>query len=474
METVQIISEGISVVITSVGAILLLCAWLLAVGYGFQRRILWGLLLLFIPYFLVVFAFVDKEHRRSWLSLLGIGSGIIIVGSLFESSIFLALLATVAIVILAYLMRNKLTNLNIGFSTIAPQEAISAGIVLNTRRFDAVTKRYSKILDQVPGGVNSRLAMKSFGDTNQINDVSNFHDKHFAKMINEHSGSIVKSIDWNDERISMFKTLMYRKHNVQPALGVALLLYVAEEREYKNYSSQFSEILPKTPDRLMQEVVLHDIYNGISSPRVDNIERLMLENGAKKTNTLAIERSYKSTKEAIKLQHFEKSLGIDNDKPFVSIEDDIRTTRQYARINSNLSEFLDVNPDGFVIVNNDFVRESRLDRHYRANFSYTLSRAFSGHCCKCGEGMGQLEFDHFWLPKSKGGNFLMRSVDGLYVNNCIPLCRSCNASKGARDYRDFFDEDELIDIVQTSQSINKHINMEMVDFHDSDFKMRAY
>ena len=52
--------------------------------------------------------------------------------------------------------------------------------------------------------------------------------------------------------------------------------------------------------------------------------------------------------------------------------------------------------------------------------------------------MGALQFDHFWFPKSAGGNFLMRSLDGIYVNNCIPLCGSCNASKGKRDFRDFF------------------------------------
>jgi 5-methylcytosine-specific restriction endonuclease McrA len=292
-------------------------------------------------------------------------------------------------------------------------------------------------------------------------------------MIVDHNKSIPRSFDWNDERLIMYRTLMHRKYGIQSALAYALLFYVTEEKEYESYYYQFRELFPITNDNLIREVVLHDIYNGTTS-RTDDIERLIQDNGAEKTNTYSINRSYEATKEAIKLQHFENSLAIHDDKPFVSIEDDIRTSHHYSRISSKLSEHLDLDLDNYVVNEKDFIRESRLDRHYRKQFSYALSRAFDGHCCNCGEGMGQLEFDHFWLPKSKGGNFLMRSTDGYYVNNCIPLCRSCNASKGARDYRDFFDEEYLESIVETSQSINAHINKEMHDFNDPEFSMRAF
>ena len=67
----------------------------------------------------------------------------------------------------------------------------------------------------------------------------------------------------------------------------------------------------------------------------------------------------------------------------------------------------------------------------------------------------------------------MRSHTGIYVNNCIPLCRSCNSSKGKRDYRDFFDEEELIEVIKRSQSLNHYLNENMLDFNDPDFPSRT-
>jgi hypothetical protein len=87
--------------------------------------------------------------------------------------------------------------------------------------------------------------------------------------------------------------------------------------------------------------------------------------------------------------------------------------------------------------------------------------------------MQQLEFDHFWLPKSQGGNFAMRSTAGYYVNNCIPLCRSCNASKGAKSFLEFFPHEEVEGVIEKSQSMNGYINSHMVEFRDSEFGARA-
>jgi hypothetical protein len=128
----------------------------------------------------------------------------------------------------------------------------------------------------------------------------------------------------------------------------------------------------------------------------------------------------------------------------------------------------------YIIVGPDYSRDSRLDNQYKARFSYALSKAFNGHCCRCGEGMGQLEFDHCWWPKSKGGNFVMRHRSGVYVNNCIPLCRSCNSSKSNKDFREFFSEEEISRIMEISQSLNAYINEQMADYNDTEFVGRAY
>lgn len=68
----------------------------------------------------------------------------------------------------------------------------------------------------------------------------------------------------------------------------------------------------------------------------------------------------------------------------------------------------------------------------------------------------------------------MRSKNGVYVNNCIPLCRSCNASKSNKDFREFFTESEISRIIEISQSINAYINEEMIDFSDPEFVGRSF
>jgi hypothetical protein len=177
MEVLPSNSSGIAVVITGIGALLVIGAWFLSIFYGFRRRILWGLFLLFIPpYSQMVFAFVDKENRRSWLGLFAIGFAVTIVGSLFEASPFVAVAAVITIVILVYFLRDNLTKLAPDLSPIVPQEIACAGITLNTRRFDNSLKQYSKALNSVPGTATTRLAIKSFDDCNQITSVLNFHD----------------------------------------------------------------------------------------------------------------------------------------------------------------------------------------------------------------------------------------------------------------------------------------------------------
>lgn len=118
----------------------------------------------------------------------------------------------------------------------------------------------------------------------------------------------------------------------------------------------------------------------------------------------------------------------------------------------------DTDITNYFIVGSDYSRESRIDRFYKQHIRYTLSKAFNGHCCKCNEGMGQLEFDHFWLPKSQGGNFAMRHKNGLYINNCIPLCKSCNLSKSAKNYLDFFSQDEVVRLLSINKQVESKLN----------------
>mgnify|MGYP006277152871 CR=1 FL=1 len=96
-------------------------------------------------------------------------------------------------------------------------------------------------------------------------------------------------------------------------------------------------------------------------------------------------------------------------------------------------------PSNFMIEERDYKRNNSDERYYRHRWMLTLLRTYDCACAMCGSDQDGLELDHFWIPKSKGGNFILRSlVTGTRVNNAVPLCIHCNRKK--LDYEPILDE----------------------------------
>jgi hypothetical protein len=89
-------------------------------------------------------------------------------------------------------------------------------------------------------------------------------------------------------------------------------------------------------------------------------------------------------------------------------------------------------PSTLNIKEEDFVRENKIDRAFRKKLLLTLLSHFGCRCVLCGDNKNGLDLDHAILPKSRGGNFVLRLITGQIVLNAIPLCQSCNRSKGAK------------------------------------------
>jgi hypothetical protein len=79
-------------------------------------------------------------------------------------------------------------------------------------------------------------------------------------------------------------------------------------------------------------------------------------------------------------------------------------------------------------------------------------------CVKCQRVDNGLDLDHFFLSKSVGGNFSLQHKDGYLVNNAIPLCESCNRSKGDRPYANFFDRDQILFLFTKNREMNFLLN----------------
>ncbi|MGC9395084.1 MAG: hypothetical protein ACP5J4_09530 [Anaerolineae bacterium] len=466
--------DVIGVLILAVSFLLLAAGYFMSIYSGIRHGSSWGLIMIFLPpiaqiAFILRHQLEAKRWRKLFVySLIAFIAGIIMIS--YPDSGFL--LIPIGIGVVVYKLKFKSKPLpgfgwlsGFGDSTINHE-----GIEFDPNRYYELAKRGVQFFSNWQGTTRVSLAQKAFSNPMVVHDIKQFDSKHFSGMLASSEGKP----NWADERIQLFLDVMRKKYNLNDRTIIALLVYVNEEMNYQSYASNFQGIDPSDYTGLMREIVLYDIYSE-QDPNFRHVRRLMDELGISQKQARRVEIQYGVIKKELKVSHFAKSLDEDDDTPYMGVEKQIKSEIQLAAISARIGALLDISPTNYHIVGRDYSRDSRIDNFYRQHFSYVLSRAFNGHCCKCGEGMGQLEFDHFWLPKSSGGNFLMRSKSsGLYVNNCIPLCRSCNSSKGYRDFREFFTEEEIEDIVKRSQSIETYINQHMVDFVDPDFPNRAY
>lgn len=109
--------------------------------------------------------------------------------------------------------------------------------------------------------------------------------------------------------------------------------------------------------------------------------------------------------------------------------DNLKARRNYnqAVIAAN---FPSEDPSAYTIKARDYKRNNADERYYRQRWILPLLKAFDCRCALCHSSEDGFELDHFWIPKTLGGNFLLKmKTSNKVVNNGIPLCQSCNRQK---------------------------------------------
>jgi len=99
-------------------------------------------------------------------------------------------------------------------------------------------------------------------------------------------------------------------------------------------------------------------------------------------------------------------------------------------------------PDGYLAVRSDADRDNEIERYVKEAYRSVILAAFGNRCVKCNADT-YLHLDHLWWPKARGGNLVMRHVEGA-VPNVILLCRGCNSRKSDLDALQFFSSAELL------------------------------
>ena len=115
----------------------------------------------------------------------------------------------------------------------------------------------------------------------------------------------------------------------------------------------------------------------------------------------------------------------------------------------------------YLIKSKDFDRNTQVEANYRKFMAAEVIAAYDSKCCKCGSRNNGLELDHLFIPKSNGGNFAMKHSAGYWVNNCAPLCRTCNSTKNNRSWKLFFSRKEILYILDVNNVLTKRLNQLM-------------
>lgn len=103
------------------------------------------------------------------------------------------------------------------------------------------------------------------------------------------------------------------------------------------------------------------------------------------------------------------------------------------------------NIDDYIIEESDRERDNDYDPKYKQKYRAVLFHLYDNLCPLCQKNQCE-HLDHFFIPKCKGGNFIMVTNEGNFVNNAVPLCSKCNLKKGSNSYKKYFSPEQLKDI----------------------------
>lgn len=119
------------------------------------------------------------------------------------------------------------------------------------------------------------------------------------------------------------------------------------------------------------------------------------------------------------------------------------------------------NRHDYIVSNEDYKRGLPKENAYRKMYLLSLLEIFGNKCANCGTKNQGIDIDHFFLSKNEGGCFIMKHKDGYFVNNAVPLCQTCNRSKGDKNYKEFYkDEAKILELFQKNVAMTKLLNNE--------------
>ena len=302
-----------------------------------------------------------------------------------------------------------------------------------------------------------------------MREIAGFHSAYFDRLGQNIVAFVNGKSEMFDEDIRLFAEKLGKKHIVSGILFVKSVFYYSLEKEYFDLYQYLEAKKIEGYKDIIEQAAIYYIHHSMDDGRnlgYSDVERYLREKNIRAVYGKVQGEVIKAIEQK-KIEQIEKN--IEKGQPVKgSLFEQMRIETINDFYNFFVAHNFDPHPDNYVIVQTDFERENSIDRFYKRKFYAKLATTFSGKCAKCHDDSPGLELDHFWIPKSSGGNFLMRHKGKGFVNNCIPLCRTCNASKGKKQFFNFFETNELEIIIEKCQSMNQYINTHSAEL-DSEF-----
>lgn len=111
---------------------------------------------------------------------------------------------------------------------------------------------------------------------------------------------------------------------------------------------------------------------------------------------------------------------------------------------------IEFDPDDFYMPVDDRQRDNDMDIMFNKvnHLRDEIISAFDNECVSCGSDK-KLEIDHFAVPKSNGGNFMLISrADGALTLNVAVLCKNCNEEKGNARFLTYFNYPQITKVLE--------------------------
>jgi len=123
--------------------------------------------------------------------------------------------------------------------------------------------------------------------------------------------------------------------------------------------------------------------------------------------------------------------------------------------------------EDYLIRPQDFERNNDIDQYFNQKYKFKLLKIFENKCLISGS-IERIELDHAIIPKSKGGNFILKHKNGYFLLNALPLTKSVNLEKSDTYGKEFFSKEEINYIFNKLKEINILINKdkELIKLYD--------